>query len=1127
MTKKNKLAALIITLNAAAFSGCGEDSASPIPQLPPEQSECTLGMASTCSNNVVRYCDGQNWQTITCQYGCNGTGSGCAQAPTDLCASRTCPTGQMCNALTGVCEPLTQPECQNGSAPTCIGNAVQYCENGEIRHHSCESNQICLNGECSAKQTSECDEAEYPKCNGENSILTCSGGQLTSLSCPSGQICQDGTCQTKPNIPDEPECTSTTPTCDDQNNQVTCVDGHFSLASCGEKTCEDGVCVDKTGPVEEPECDESDYPKCNKNGLLETCENGKIKANACDSNQICENGVCKDKIVPIEEPECDEGDYPKCNEAGKLETCENGKIATKACAGDQTCEDGVCKDKPCEPETTKCQNGRLAECQSNKTWKLTTCGQGEICQDGQCIERGEAPKITTCPTTLTIGSSKNTCEKTGSGSRIVIRGDVLGLNETYLGGSIAIEGDKITYVGCDPDLKNSTIITCPDGVISPAFINGHEHVTFSNGWPAKWGDERFDHRHEWRKGKNGHTKVPGNTTSKGNANSVVEVRGLLAGTTSIFGSGSAPGLARNLDVKSSTIGGVTSVYQTFPLGDASDGTMHESGCSYTYHDTVTAFDDSCPYGPHIAEGINQAALNELRCLSGEGAGSKNIFKPNVAVIHGVGATVDMMKKMADKGMKLIWSPRTNISLYGDTAQVPIYDRLGVTIGLGTDWLYSGSANMLRELQCVDYLNQNYYSRYFSDYEIWKMPTWNNAIAFGVEKYLGQIAKGYTADIVVFKKTKTKDLYRAVIDAENKDVTLVTMNGNFVYGDSNLMTSGDEFNVCSVMKKIDFRIMKAKSEITSFNQLNTQKEDQYPMFFCGDPIDEPTCVPQRTRTKDTADQKTTKYTGDFTAADDADGDGIKDDVDNCPTMFNPIRPMDTNRKQADADGDGIGDICDLYPLCATNDAKCEGGIVVRDSDGDGLEDSVDNCPTVANADQSDTDKDGIGDACDACPNGESNCASVKHVVDFSCSSCKGTGQGYSGTYEEKVGNATFKATGNTTKYQEKAGITLTGDPSKSTKIEVTGLHGLGTLTLTYYSYNPTGAKGTLNITAGDFAAQLLHTYDSSHIVEVTTEPYMINDPSQDSFVLMPELSTKEKPVANDNRIHITKVEWTEF
>jgi serine protease AprX len=72
--------------------------------------------------------------------------------------------------------------------------------------------------------------------------------------------------------------------------------------------------------------------------------------------------------------------------------------------------------------------------------------------------------------------------------------------------------------------------------------------------------------------------------------------------------------------------------------------------------------------------------------------------------------------------------------------------------------------------------------------------------------------------------------------------------------------------------------------------------------------------------------------------DGDGDGIPDDEDNCPTI--------ANADQTDSDGDGEGDACD------------------SDRDGDGVENSTDNCPDASNPGQEDVDGDGIGDACDA-------------------------------------------------------------------------------------------------------------------------------------------------------------------
>jgi predicted CXXCH cytochrome family protein len=85
-------------------------------------------------------------------------------------------------------------------------------------------------------------------------------------------------------------------------------------------------------------------------------------------------------------------------------------------------------------------------------------------------------------------------------------------------------------------------------------------------------------------------------------------------------------------------------------------------------------------------------------------------------------------------------------------------------------------------------------------------------------------------------------------------------------------------------------------------------------------------------------------------DDFDGDGVEDDVDNCPYRNNPL--------QEDADEDGLGDECD----------NCVNVINVDQADGDedSFGDACDNCPVLHHLNQDDTDLDSVGDPCDSCP-----------------------------------------------------------------------------------------------------------------------------------------------------------------
>ncbi len=81
--------------------------------------------------------------------------------------------------------------------------------------------------------------------------------------------------------------------------------------------------------------------------------------------------------------------------------------------------------------------------------------------------------------------------------------------------------------------------------------------------------------------------------------------------------------------------------------------------------------------------------------------------------------------------------------------------------------------------------------------------------------------------------------------------------------------------------------------------------------------------------------------------DADGDSIVNNMDNCPFTGNP--------NQADTDSDGVGDACDNCVSAANSNQQ--------DSDNDGVGNACDNCPQKANPDQTNNDFDSAGAACD--------------------------------------------------------------------------------------------------------------------------------------------------------------------
>ena len=515
-------------------------------------------------------------------------------------------------------------------------------------------------------------------------------------------------------------------------------------------------------------------------------------------------------------------------------------------------------------------------------------------------------------------------------------GDILAGDTIYQNGGVQFDkSGKITAVGCKTPSPEDLVISCPYQIVSPGTINAHDHLSYNQNYPGGQNNNggasnpnyvlcndpkqaysnpvcatyRYDRRNEWRKGLEGKPMVVAPWGGTDESKAWNELRHVMAGTTSIAGSGGQVGLARNPDRKNLMEGLVTVNdeevdYDTFPLGDTSIVTGHDYGdCAYP---NVAKPDvlDNLIFLPHVAEGINEFAHNELECLTGSGSGSVKLQAPNSTFIHAIAAIPSDSQLIKQSDMTLVWSPRSNISLYGNTAQVTLYDTLGVRMALSSDWTPSGSINLFREMSCAYDYNRNYLNEHFSKQDLWRMITVNAARALGISDQVGTIAIGQWADLAVYNAIGKgyTSYYDPFINGNVEDVSLVLRGGIPLYGISDLVMSLDSScetiptSVCGTKKAVC-----VKETGFDFAQIAAANTDAYPLYYCGTPFNEPSCVPARYQ----------EYSGTITSA-DQDGDGIMNNADNCPSIFNPVRPMD-NGKQADSNHNGIGDACDQNPL----------------------------------------------------------------------------------------------------------------------------------------------------------------------------------------------------------------------
>ena len=183
---------------------------------------------------------------------------------------------------------------------------------------------------------------------------------------------------------------------------------------------------------------------------------------------------------------------------------------------------------------------------------------------------------------------------------------------------------------------------------------------------------------------------------------------------------------------------------------------------------------------HLAEGSDSSLREELYDLQD--------FKLNLTPIVGIHSAALLRADfhvMDSAGMSMVWSPLSNLILYGSTADVRAARAEGVLISLGSDWSPSGSKSILWELKVAYLLNESQLNNLFTPRELVQMVTVNPARALKWNDKVGSLKQGMYADLIVTEK-QDEDPYMNLIKCTEDDIELVLVDGEPYYGDSDIM-----------------------------------------------------------------------------------------------------------------------------------------------------------------------------------------------------------------------------------------------------------------------------------------------------------------------------------------------------
>ena len=289
-------------------------------------------------------------------------------------------------------------------------------------------------------------------------------------------------------------------------------------------------------------------------------------------------------------------------------------------------------------------------------------------------------------------------------TKYALEGRVVTMDTTFTvlpRGTVYVDGGRIAFVTPTdspppPGFEDAPVIGTR-GTIYPGLIDLHNHLSYDalTLWQVP---QLYTNRDQWGRHPDYRKLISGPMTVLGKTPNYIEAvvryvecKCLLGGVTTAQGIA----LFSNQGIMRHYQGVVRNVEETGEDDLPDAATKISDVEAEDAEKFLERLQDSSCLLLHLSEGKDERARGRFRAL--QLADGSWAITPALAGIHCAALEPEDFGILAEHGGSMVWSPLSNLLLYGETADVGAARESGVHIALGSDWSPSGSKSLLGRL----------------------------------------------------------------------------------------------------------------------------------------------------------------------------------------------------------------------------------------------------------------------------------------------------------------------------------------------------------------------------------------------------------------------------------------------